>query len=97
MNRCAEMVQSMFGHVSGPRNLADAPTFNAAIFACIGHHRIKTRDPGHRTAARELDSPGPSVQHPHAGDRGDGRLLAETRLAVEAFHAALIRTQTAAR
>ena len=89
----------MFSYVSlGTRDLARALPFYDAVLAPLGHQRIEDYDPEDRSAAWGLDDPGPHlwVTQPFDGEPatpGNGTMvsfLAETRAAVEAFHAAAL-------
>jgi catechol 2,3-dioxygenase-like lactoylglutathione lyase family enzyme len=89
----------MFSYVSlGTRDLARAIAFYDAALAPLGHVRIKDRDPDSTSAAWGLDDPGPHlwVTLPFDGQpatAGNGTMvsfLAETRAAVDAFHAAAL-------
>lgn len=87
----------MFSYVSiGTRNLERAIAFFDAVLAPLGHARIDGHD--HRSAAWGLDDPGPHlwVTLPFDGQPavpGNGTMvsfLADSRAAVDAFHAAAL-------
>jgi catechol 2,3-dioxygenase-like lactoylglutathione lyase family enzyme len=89
----------MFSYVSlGTRNLDRAKAFYDAALAPLGHARIESRDPEDRSAAWGLDDPGPHlwVTEPFDGlpaSSGNGTMvsfLADSRAAVDAFHAAAL-------
>jgi catechol 2,3-dioxygenase-like lactoylglutathione lyase family enzyme len=89
----------MFSYVSiGTRNLERAVAFYDAVLAPLGHARIDGYDSGGRSAAWGLDDPGPHlwVTEPFDGSPatvGNGvmvSLLAASRAAVDAFHAAAL-------
>jgi catechol 2,3-dioxygenase-like lactoylglutathione lyase family enzyme len=89
----------MFSYVSlGTRDLARALVFYDAVLAPLGHARIEDYDPEDRSAAWGLDDPGPHlwVTEPFDGapaKAGNGVMvsfLAESRKAVDAFHAAAL-------
>jgi catechol 2,3-dioxygenase-like lactoylglutathione lyase family enzyme len=89
----------MFSYVSlGTGDIARAMTFFDAVLAPLGHARIDDYDPDLRSAAWGLDDPGPHlwVTQPFDGNPasvGNGTMvsfLAETRAAVDAFHAAAL-------
>lgn len=89
----------MFSYVTlGTRDLARAMRFYDAALAPLGHLRIEDYDPDDRSAAWGLDDPGPHlwVTQPFDGGPatvGNGTMvsfLAETRAAVDAFHAAAL-------
>jgi catechol 2,3-dioxygenase-like lactoylglutathione lyase family enzyme len=89
----------MFSYVSiGTRNLDRAIAFYDAVMAPLGHARINGYDPDARSAAWGLDDPGPHlwVTLPFDGQPaapGNGTMvsfLADTRAAVDAFHAAAL-------
>jgi catechol 2,3-dioxygenase-like lactoylglutathione lyase family enzyme len=89
----------MFSYVSlGTCDLARAVAFYDAVLAPLGHQRIEGYDPGATSAAWGLDDPGPHlwVTLPFDGQPagvGNGTMvsfLAESRAAVDAFHAAAL-------
>jgi catechol 2,3-dioxygenase-like lactoylglutathione lyase family enzyme len=89
----------MFSYVSlGTRDLSRSIAFYDAVLAPLGHLRIPDYDPGATSAAWGLDDPGPHlwVTAPFDGNPasvGNGTMvsfLAETRAAVDAFHAAAL-------
>ncbi len=89
----------MFSYVSlGTRDQASAVVFYDAVLAPLGHARIKDYDPDDGSAAWGTDDPGPHlwVTQPFDGNLatvGNGTMvsfLAETRTAVDAFHAAAL-------
>lgn len=89
----------MFSYVSlGTRDLARALPFYDAVLAPLGHTRIEDYDPEDRSAAWGLDDPGPHlwVTQPFDGgpaSPGNGTMvsfLAQSRAAVDAFHAAAL-------
>jgi catechol 2,3-dioxygenase-like lactoylglutathione lyase family enzyme len=89
----------MFSYVSlGTCDLARAIRFYDASLAPLGHARIPDYDPAARSAAWGSDDPGPHlwVTEPFDGEPatvGNGTMvsfLAETRTAVDAFHAAAL-------
>lgn len=89
----------MFSYVSlGTRDLARALPFYDAVLGALGHSRIEDYDPEDRSAAWGQDDPGPHlwVTQPFDGQPatpGNGTMvsfLAETRAAVDAFHAAAL-------
>ena len=89
----------MFSYISlGSRDIARSIRFYDAALAPLGHHRIADYDPDGTSAAWGLDDPGPhlSLTEPFDGNPatvGNGTmvsLLAETRAAVDAFHAAAL-------
>lgn len=89
----------MFSYVSlGTRDIARAMRFYDAVLAPLGHARIANYDPDGASAAWGLDDPGPHlwVTEPFDGNPatiGNGTMvsfLAETRDAVDAFHAAAL-------
>lgn len=89
----------MFSYVSlGTLDLARAVDFYDAALAPLGHDRINDYDPEDRSAAWGRDDPGPHlwVTQPFDGQAatvGNGVMvsfLAETRTAVDAFHAAAL-------
>ena len=89
----------MFSYVSlGTRDLARAIAFYDAALGPLGHRRIEGYDPDATSAAWGLDDPGPHlwVTLPFDGkpaSTGNGTmvsLLAATRAAVDAFHAAAL-------
>jgi catechol 2,3-dioxygenase-like lactoylglutathione lyase family enzyme len=86
----------MFSYVSlGTRNLPRAVAFYDAVLAPLGHRRIEDYDATAASAAWGLDDPGPHlwVTAPFDGQPatpGNGTMvsfLAESRAAVDAFHA----------
>jgi catechol 2,3-dioxygenase-like lactoylglutathione lyase family enzyme len=90
-------VDGMFSYISlGTTDLARAIAFYDAALAPLGHRRIEDYDPKATSAAWGLDDPGPHlwVTLPFDGQPatvGNGvmvSLLAATRAAVDAFHAA---------
>jgi catechol 2,3-dioxygenase-like lactoylglutathione lyase family enzyme len=89
----------MFSYLSlGTNDLARALRFYDAVLAPLGHGRIPDYDPDGTSAAWGLDDPGPHlwVTQPFDGAAatvGNGTMvsfLAETRSAVDAFHAAAL-------
>ena len=89
----------MFSYVSlGTRDLSRALRFYDAALAPLGHRRVEDFDPEDRSAAWGLDDPGPHlwVTQPFDGGPatvGNGVMisfLAESRAAVDAFHAAAL-------
>jgi catechol 2,3-dioxygenase-like lactoylglutathione lyase family enzyme len=89
----------MFSYVSlGTGDLARAMRFYDAVLAPLGQHRIDDYDPDDRSAAWGVDDPGPHlwVTQPFDGlpaTPGNGTMvsfLADTRAAVDAFHAAAL-------
>jgi catechol 2,3-dioxygenase-like lactoylglutathione lyase family enzyme len=89
----------MFSYVSlGTRDLNRATAFYDAVLAALGHRRIPDYDPSATSAAWGLDDPGPHlwVTQPFDGNPasvGNGTMvsfLADTRTAVDAFHAAAL-------
>jgi catechol 2,3-dioxygenase-like lactoylglutathione lyase family enzyme len=87
----------LFSYVSlGTRDLARAMRFYDAALAPLGHARIEDYDPDDRSAAWGTDDPGPHlwVTQPFDGNAatvGNGTMvsfLADSREAVDAFHAA---------
>jgi catechol 2,3-dioxygenase-like lactoylglutathione lyase family enzyme len=89
----------MFSYVSlGTRDLSRALPFYDAALAPLGHFRIDGYDPDAISAAWGTDDPGPHlwVTTPFDGQPalpGNGVMvsfLAETRAAVDAFHAAAL-------
>lgn len=86
----------MFSYISlGTSNLERAIAFYDAVLAPLGHNRIEDYDPDATSAAWGLDDPGPHlwVTQPFDGrpaSVGNGSMvsfLAESRAAVDAFHA----------
>jgi catechol 2,3-dioxygenase-like lactoylglutathione lyase family enzyme len=89
----------MFSYVSlGTRDIAQAIRFYDAVLTPLGHRRIEDYDPDAQSAAWGLDDPGPHlwVTQPFDGQPasvGNGTMvsfLAESRAAVDAFHAAAL-------
>jgi catechol 2,3-dioxygenase-like lactoylglutathione lyase family enzyme len=89
----------MFSYVSlGTSDLALAMRFYDAVMASLGHRRIEDHDPDTSSAAWGLDDPGPHlwVTQPfdgHPASVGNGTMvsfLADSRAAVDAFHAAAL-------
>jgi catechol 2,3-dioxygenase-like lactoylglutathione lyase family enzyme len=89
----------MFSYVSlGTRDLDRAIAFYDAALAPLGHARIAEYDPDMTSAAWGTDDPGPHlwITLPFDGKPasvGNGTMvsfLAETRTAVDAFHAAAL-------
>jgi catechol 2,3-dioxygenase-like lactoylglutathione lyase family enzyme len=89
----------MFSYVSlGTRDLARAMRFYDAALAPLGIPRIEDYDPDDSSAAWGTDDPGPHlwVTRPFDGQpaaAGNGTMvsfLADTRAAVDAFHAAAL-------
>jgi catechol 2,3-dioxygenase-like lactoylglutathione lyase family enzyme len=89
----------MFSYVSlGTRDLARAMRFYDAALAALNIPRVEDYDPDDRSAAWGTDDPGPHlwVTEPFDGNPatvGNGMMvsfLAETRAAVDAFHAAAL-------
>jgi catechol 2,3-dioxygenase-like lactoylglutathione lyase family enzyme len=89
----------MFSYVSlGTRDLARAIRFYDAALAPLGHQRIADYDPDGHSAAWGQDDPGPHLwlTQPFDGKPvsfGNGTmvsLLADTRAAVDACHAAAL-------
>jgi catechol 2,3-dioxygenase-like lactoylglutathione lyase family enzyme len=89
----------MFSYVSlGTRDLARAMPFYDAVLGPLGHVRVEDYDPEDRSAAWGLDDPGPHlwVTQPFDGQLasvGNGTMvsfLADSRAAVDAFHAAAL-------
>ena len=89
----------MFSYVSlGTRDLARAIRFYDAALAPLGHRRIPDYDPDGTSAAWGQDDPGPHLwvtlpfdgRPASAGNGGMVSLLAGTRAAVDAFHAAAL-------
>jgi catechol 2,3-dioxygenase-like lactoylglutathione lyase family enzyme len=89
----------MFSYVSlGSTDLDRAIAFYDAVLAPLGHQRIADYDPDRRSAAWGLDDPGPHlwVTLPFDGKPasvGNGTMvsfLADSRAAVDAFHAAAL-------
>ena len=89
----------MFSYVSlGTANISRAIRFYDAALAPLGHARIADYDPEGRSAAWGLDDPGPHLwlTEPFDGQPasvGNGTmvsLLATSRAAVDAFHAAAL-------
>ncbi|MBL9050481.1 MAG: VOC family protein [Tabrizicola sp.] len=89
----------MFSYVSlGTCDLARAMRFYDAVLSPLGHARIEDYDPEDRSAAWGQDDPGPHlwVTQPFDGQPasvGNGTMvsfLAESRAAVDAFHAAAL-------
>lgn len=89
----------MFSYISlGTRDIARSIRFYDAALAPLGHARIKDYDPEGHSAAWGLDDPGPHLwlTEPFDGNPatvGNGTMvsfLAETRAAVDAFHAAAL-------
>lgn len=87
----------MFSYMSlGTNDIARAIGFYDAALAPLGHHRITDYDPDGKSAAWGLDDPGPHLwlTQPFDGQPatvGNGTMvsfLADTRAAVDAFHAA---------
>lgn len=89
----------MFSYVSlGTTDLARAVAFYDAVLAPLGQRRIADGDPKRTSATWGLDDPGPHlwVTLPFDGapaSAGNGTMvsfLADTRAAVDAFHAAAL-------
>jgi catechol 2,3-dioxygenase-like lactoylglutathione lyase family enzyme len=89
----------MFSYVSlGTRDLARSVAFYDAVLAPLGHARIEGYDAGATSAAWGQDDPGPHlwVTLPFDGQSasvGNGVMvsfLAQSRAAVDAFHAAAL-------
>jgi catechol 2,3-dioxygenase-like lactoylglutathione lyase family enzyme len=89
----------MFSYVSlGTKDLARSVRFYDAVMAPLGHNRIEGYDPDASSAAWGLDDPGPHlwVTQPFDGQPasvGNGTMvsfLANSRAAVDAFHAAAL-------
>ncbi len=89
----------MFSYISlGTRDIARSIRFYDAALAPLGHWRIADYDPDGQSAAWGLDDPGPHLwlTEPFDGNPatvGNGTMvsfLAETRAAVDAFHAAAL-------
>jgi catechol 2,3-dioxygenase-like lactoylglutathione lyase family enzyme len=89
----------MFSYISlGTDDIARAIRFYDAALAPLGHRRIPDYDPEGHSAAWGLDDPGPHLwlTEPFDGNPasvGNGTMvsfLAETRDAVDAFHAAAL-------
>jgi catechol 2,3-dioxygenase-like lactoylglutathione lyase family enzyme len=89
----------MFSYVSlGTRDITRATAFYDAVLAQLGHARIAEYDPDGSSAAWGLDDPGPHlwVTEPFDGNPaslGNGTMvsfLAQSRAAVDAFHAAAL-------
>jgi catechol 2,3-dioxygenase-like lactoylglutathione lyase family enzyme len=89
----------MFSYIAlGTKDLDRSVCFYDAALAPLGHRRIAYYDPDGRSAAWGLDDPGPHLwlTQPFDGNPasvGNGTmvsLIAETRAAVDAFHAAAL-------
>ena len=89
----------MFSYISlGTRNIVRSTQFYDAVLAPLGHRQINHYDPDGLSAAWGVDDPGPHLwlTQPFDGKpatSGNGTmvsLLAETRAAVDAFHAAAL-------
>jgi catechol 2,3-dioxygenase-like lactoylglutathione lyase family enzyme len=89
----------MFSYVSlGTTDLARSIRFFDAVLAPLGHARIADYDPDSLSAARGLDDPGPHLwvtlpfngKPASAGNGSMVSLLAPSRAAVDAFHAAAL-------
>lgn len=89
----------MFSYVSlGTNDMARAIRFYDAVLAPLGHQRIQDCDADATSAAWGLDDPGPHLWLTQPFDGADASVgngtmvsfLAETRSAVDAFHAAAL-------